>query len=399
MDDPPLEPPRLLRPFLQFVRLPDHALAAVRKALDDDVDFRVRVAERASEEELGRAAWLFLNRPPGWEGELTALAGDEQAAAESVQEEKAERTAVRRLAKVEQAVERAERVAAKARAETANAVAELAEERRARRVADDSAAELARRVATLEEDAATGRRRIADAKVELSRWRARTAQLEADLARADARPPLDPAGIHGALAAVDDAVQAVRRAVHDAQNAMAVDDGLTAEGAARTAPSSPKPATHRAAPRRRPTTLPPAVFEDSAAAAAHLVRVPGMLVLVDGYNAAMAIWPGIELEHLRQRLVDALAELAARAGPEVHVVFDGADLAGSFARPGGKVPVRVTFSPPDIEADDVILDLVDARPFERPVVVASSDRRVQDGARSRGANVVSSPQLAQLLGR
>lgn len=35
----------------------------------------------------------------------------------------------------------------------------------------------------------------------------------------------------------------------------------------------------------------------------------------------------------------------------------------------------------------------------RPVVVASSDRRVQDGAAALGANVVSSPQLLAALRR
>lgn len=152
-------------------------------------------------------------------------------------------------------------------------------------------------------------------------------------------------------------------------------------------------------PRRRPVALPPAVFEDSAEAAAHLVRVPEVLVLVDGYNVAMSIWPAVAPAELRQRLVDALSELSARTGAEVHVVFDGAELAGSVARPGGRLPVRVTFSPPDVEADDVILAMVDGVLPNRPVVVASSDRRVQEGARSRGANVVSSAQLGELLGR
>jgi len=62
-------------------------------------------------------------------------------------------------------------------------------------------------------------------------------------------------------------------------------------------------------------------------------------------------------------------------------------------------PVRVMFSPPGVEADDVILDEVAGVDPQRPVVVVSSDRRVRDGARARGANVLRSSQLLDLLRR
>lgn len=406
--DPVVEPPRLLRPFLHFVKLPDQALVAVRRALEEDESFRHRAAEAADEEEVGRAGWLFLNRPEGWEEELERLTADLQATADASRDVKEERTAVRRLAQAEHAVERAEKLAAKARAEAAGAAAELAEERRSRRAAEEGAAALSRRVAALEEEAAKGRRKAAEAKVELSRWRERVAGLEADMARAATRPSLDAGAVHLALTAAEDAVGAVRRALEDEEARMEAGDAAAAIGADTaggandpTAPSSGRDRGRRRPPatRRRPAPLPPAVFEDSVQAAAHLVRVPHVLVLVDGYNASMSIWPGVAPEQLRQRLVDALSELSARTGAEVHVVFDGAELGGSVARPGGRLPVRVTFSPPDVEADDVILEMVEAVPVDRPVVVASSDRRVQDGARSRGANVVSSPQLGELLGR
>ncbi|HVE47017.1 MAG TPA: NYN domain-containing protein [Acidimicrobiales bacterium] len=399
---PPVEPPRGLRPFLHFVKLPDQALAALRRALDEDEDFRSRAAEAAGEDELGRASWLFLNRPPGWEEELAELAGQVEAAAEDARSAKEERTAVRRLAQAEQAVERAQRQAAKARAEAAGAAAELAEERRSRREAEAAAEALARRVAVLEEEAAAGRRKAADAKVETSRWRTKVAGLERDLARAATRPSLDPGTVHAAITAAEDALQEVRRALLEEQARMEAGDA-SARGEGGEPGQLPVSRSPMAAPagaaRRLPARLPPAVFEESVQAAAHLVRVPNVLVIVDGYNAAMSIWPGVSPEELRQRLVDALSELSARTGAEVHVVFDGAELGGSVSRAAGRLPVRVTFSPPDVEADDVILAMVDDIPADRPVVVASSDRRVQDGARSRGANVVSSPQLGELLGR
>jgi rRNA-processing protein FCF1 len=64
-------------------------------------------------------------------------------------------------------------------------------------------------------------------------------------------------------------------------------------------------------------------------------------------------------------------------------------------RPGTRraIGVTVRFTPSDIEADDALLEMVDRYPHGRPVIVASNDRRVRDGARRRGANVLSAEQL------
>jgi rRNA-processing protein FCF1 len=61
--------------------------------------------------------------------------------------------------------------------------------------------------------------------------------------------------------------------------------------------------------------------------------------------------------------------------------------------------VRVRFSDPGVEADDVVIDLIGRIPAATPVIVASSDRRVRDGVRRRGANVVHARQILALLGR
>ena len=149
-----------------------------------------------------------------------------------------------------------------------------------------------------------------------------------------------------------------------------------------------------------PVRLPPAVFDDSREAAEFLCRRPGAVLLVDGYNATLAgsPWGELELAEQRRRLVDALAELAARTGAEVEVVFDGAEGAGPPPVPSaGRRPVRVRFSPPGVEADDVVIARAAAIPVDRPVVVASSDRRVQHGVERHGANVVGADQLMALL--
>jgi predicted RNA-binding protein with PIN domain len=150
--------------------------------------------------------------------------------------------------------------------------------------------------------------------------------------------------------------------------------------------------------RRRPVRLPPAVLDDSIEAAEHLVRVPGALLLVDGYNISHAQWHGLALADQRARLLDACAELHARCGVDIEVVFDGAGEAPTVGTPA-RGAVRHRFTPVGEEADDVILARTDEEPAQRPVLVATSDRRVRDGARRRGANVLGARQLLGVLRR
>ncbi len=66
-------PPRGLVPVLRFNRLPDRALAEVRRALDSDDGFRARVLESLTDstlDSMDRGARLFLERPEGWEESL-----------------------------------------------------------------------------------------------------------------------------------------------------------------------------------------------------------------------------------------------------------------------------------------------------------------------------------------
>jgi predicted RNA-binding protein with PIN domain len=151
---------------------------------------------------------------------------------------------------------------------------------------------------------------------------------------------------------------------------------------------------------RTPLRLPPALFDDSVEAAAHLVRVSGVLLLVDGYNVTLSSWPDLELSAQRRRLVDALAELVMRVGASVRVVFDGA-ARGNRLQPPAAVRQRmvVEFSPSEVEADEVIVAAVDDLDPTRPVVVATNDRRVRQEVLERGANVISVDQLLAVLGR
>jgi predicted RNA-binding protein with PIN domain len=148
---------------------------------------------------------------------------------------------------------------------------------------------------------------------------------------------------------------------------------------------------------RVPVRLPGGIFDDSPEAATHLLRVPGALLVVDGYNVSMTGWPDLPVADQRRRLVVALGELAARTSTPVEVVFDGADVGAVPVPAPARSLVRTRFSPPGVEADDVVLDLVAQLPPARPVIVASSDHRVRDGARRCGANVVDAAQLVDVL--
>jgi rRNA-processing protein FCF1 len=83
----------------------------------------------------------------------------------------------------------------------------------------------------------------------------------------------------------------------------------------------------------------------------------------------------------------------------VHVVFDGVEPAQPVTSTGPRRLVRARFSPPDVEADDIVVDLVDDLPAHRPVLVASNDRAVREDAERRGANVISVSQLMAVLRR
>ena len=412
-----------LRPFVRFSKLPTPAVVAARRAVDGDEEFRERVAAAVTEAEVGRAGWLWLTRPEGWESELDAMAQDVAEAGEVAADRRAENEARRRLAGAEAATQRAEALAATAQAESARAAAALAEERRARRAAADRAEELAalleavtaeRDKARVERDRAReegsrGRRRLAELKEELEELRvARPAPAEAEATPAEEEPAEAPGpGV--------EEVRQAERLGHPRGRAGRLEEGggRLAALALGAEPPSPLPAAAPPAsraepasrvrrlrpPRRVPVALPPGVVDDSTEAAEHLCRVPGMTILVDGYNVSQLGWPELTIAEQRRRLVDALTELAARTGADVSVVFDGAEAAWPASVPTTSRLVKVSFSPGDVEADDVVLGRVAELDVARPVLVASTDRRVRDGAAGLGANVISSAQLLAVLRR
>jgi predicted RNA-binding protein with PIN domain len=151
---------------------------------------------------------------------------------------------------------------------------------------------------------------------------------------------------------------------------------------------------------RRRLDLPPAILDDSPEAAGYLVRAPGAVLIVDGYNVALTSWPGVDLPSSRDRLVSALAELAVRVKIPVSVYFDGNEEGGRVPPPAVARPwLKVYFSASSREADEDIVSAIEALDQEVAVVVATDDGQVRSDSGDLGANVISVGQLLAVLGR
>ena len=136
---------------------------------------------------------------------------------------------------------------------------------------------------------------------------------------------------------------------------------------------------------------------DDPARLDELLALPRAHLIIDGYNVTLEGYAELTLEQQRTRLVRSLGGIAAQAGAEVTVVFDGADkVPGAIAGPRG---VRVLFSRKGQTADEVIKTLVRNEPNGRPVVVISSDKEVASGTARHGAYALPSSSLLRRLSR
>ena len=316
----------------------------------------------------------WLRRAPGWEERVRALVEAAAEEAESAHADAALRRAERRRQAAEDAAdrERAEAAALRARvealaerldheaerqrgvdADTAELRAEVLDARRAERHANDRAAAAQARLTAVEDERDAAAATAASA----------VAQRDALLAERAERVGVPVAATQVTeLRAIADTARRVADRLADLVD-------VTPPGRRARASSGRG--------RRRPVR-----------AAAHLLRVGGALVVVDGYNVAKTAWPDDELVDQRTRTLDLADELARRFGTELTVIFDGADVVGAHA-PRRRL-ARVVFSPPGTPADDVIRATVAATPVERPVVVVTSDREVRRSVAAMGANVVAS---------
>lgn len=428
--DPPIPAPAPIRRLLTFRRLSKASYETIADVIDTDEDFRHRVAEAAAEDDLGRAGMLFLERPDGWGDELAGIvaAGPEdpseraalltrlrrardgaEAAAERLRNDLAAANDSRdrlseRLAEVE---ERARSESAETRRLRTELEHSRDDRNRAIRDLKSAEAELAglrhdlkvARAATrdAERELHDLRRASVTASVDVESARRRTGPVDGATSTAAHPPPTEPFDRTALRSAVTGAAAAAHRLADfllDAERAIADSDQPEDPSSTASEPVSNERRTPR---RRRPAPpLPFGVDDDSPRAAMAWITDPGNTVVVDGYNLARTLWANCTPEEERRRTVAVLEELHSRTGITVIVVFDGAD---DTMAPSASRTVRVRFSPTGVTADDVILDLLQELPRDRPVVVVSSDREVADGARADGAAVLGSDRFAVALGR
>jgi hypothetical protein len=372
---PPLPYPSELRPFLRSGRVPAGALGRLRRAIEADDAFRARVLEAAERQRLDAIGLEWLRRQAGWDERVQALVAEAGEQVEADRSAAALRRAERRREAAEEAAER-ERVEALGLRQRVEALAQQVEEAgRDRQRWDAEAARLGEELA-----AARQAERHANDRADAAQGRLAAVEAERDAARAAA----------DAASAQRDALLADRaeRTGVPVAATQVTELRALAESARRVADRLADLVDVAPGTARRPVALPGGVAGDSARAVEHLLRVPSVSVVVDGYNVAKSAWLEESLVEQRRRTLDLIDDLARRVGSEFTVVFDGADVLGAHAT--RRRLARVVYSPTGTSADDVIRATVAALPPERPVVVVTSDRDVRRSVAAMGANLVAS---------
>ena len=389
-DEDETPPPSALRPLLKFRKLPKAALETVAIVIHGDEAFRRRVIDVVDEREVGRAAliWLQQEQSPDWRDQLAAYLEDDETVTGGLDV----RALQRKLAG-------AERAAARAAEQSASLEAEVVRQtERVETVRSDMRA-MQRERDAIRKEAVTLRTELDESRLAQTKLEQSMVRRDDDRRRLrDRVRELEEKALGPVSARENRELQRLARAVAASARAAAADaDALDRELGERLGREPKAAAAVGRMARRRPVRMPSGMVDDSVAGAEHLVSRPGAVLLVDGYNATLSSWPELTLEHQRDRLLALLNDLTARiSGLAVHLIFDGDDhviVPGRRRRSG----VNVRFSPPDVEADDVVLALVDELPVDRVVIVASNDRRVRDSARLGGANVISVQQLLALV--
>lgn len=320
-----------------------------------------------------RASALFLVRPEGWAADLMGVVGDAVASAAGEGREQGDGGRDELVKDRDAWKAKARDVQKKLEAATA----ELARANKALRAPDR-----ATKAAGAKESAARGRAET-DHAAEVEAFQRLITGLEAEVKKCG------------------EEVRRLRRAAGDAEARAA--EARTGPGWVGTDPidlarhlddlmarsrrvSAADPGTPPAEERLR---LPVGVGPDSPEAIDAVARMGGRVaVIVDGYNAGLALGPGSAAK-VRSRLEPHLRRLGTLGGPAmtITVVWDSkADQPGS-RQPRG---IEVVFAPPGVEADDVVVERAAGL---RRCVVITNDRAVRERAERTGALALWSDAL------
>jgi hypothetical protein len=403
----------------------------LRRALEQDEDFRARVIERfrsqpavqrvldqwshddpwqlvqetttRSERALLASTLWACAPPPGADFGLGLVVAFDTFDVRERVDAKDTATRERERAALEEATRRANEARRAAEAAAARAVEELRDERRARRTREENAeAETQaayRHAEAVEEQLRESKLALEaeQAKVAREQQRARafeedvrkaraelaelTDQMQQAPSRLDARDALELSDLSASIQRIAAKLESLRARVE-----------ISTESRPRLQrrPPAERPLAKRVAPR-----VPPGVVASSPIGLETMLKSPRVMMVVDGYNVTKRAWPEATASEQRARLGVAVTQLQRRLGCQVSCVFDG-DGSGprSAIRRGG---VRVVFSDAGEEADEVVLREVQALPKSVPVVVVSSDAWIREHTEKEGAVVVPADALLNLL--
>ena len=376
---PPVAAPPKVTPLLKFKKVPAKAKETLLEVLDTDEEFRARVATAATEAKVGRTAMMFLERPDGWRDFVDTMV---EAAEEPVVESSSQ------IGRLEQSLSAATNARDSAREELAQAQSTLqdrdAEIETLRGELEAARAELEKVQESNGDLVAQRERAVSELKHTeevMTRHVTERKRLEA-LTETMTAAQLSTTQVGGSITDGD-----VRSAVDDLTKTVA-----SLQGQLDTLRSAATPEAV-AVERRVPLSVPHGLFDDSVEYAEYLLNIPGMTVLIDGYNVTKEAQTNQDLDLQREWLLNGLATLAARYAAEFEVVFDGADVS-TPTTPGR---LRHRFTAAGVEADDDIIERVASMDRRKPVAVVSSDKRVRTGAQTSGANLLFSHQLISLL--
>ena len=387
-EKPPIDPPARLKQILTFKKFSERALGQVREVVESDEEFRERVVEAIGEEDTGRIGWLWLTRPDGWEQECAELAAAVEQESEMADDARSRQVLEQSLRKAEAALDKAERQREKAGRDRDEARMRATQARSEARQSEKESSRLVAELAQARGDRDAIQKNLERIQRKESRTDDRLKKAQKEIERLNKK-------LRDSREQHEEEVKNLKERLAAAEEEVAAAREAGFEPPKEPEPESPPPPTIRI-----PAPLPPGILKDTPEAVRHLLQMPRVVMLVDGYNVTFKSWQEMPVREQRVRLLQKLGELSARySGAEIVVVFDGAqtdyDYISTTARSLG---VKVQFSDPGVTADEEIIALCEGYPLLRPVVVVSEDGEVRQQARDRGANLVHPRKLLEIMG-
>jgi predicted RNA-binding protein with PIN domain len=335
------------------------------------------------------AAAAYLVRPDGWSGMVERADAELRRRAQATGQEKAEEAIVELRAKLDRLRSEHRAEVVKLRGELRAARSTIADLRRELHAQRGRAKEAVRQAeeaaAQSDQERSADHDSLATLEKENRRLRARleAAENRLDTSRRAARQErnVDAAKLRVLIDILLDASHGLRRE-------LALPAGLQRPADLAEEGTGARPVAAALA----------GLSDDDPGMIDRMLALPGVHLLVDGYNVTQEGYGRLPLADQRHRLLTGLEGLASRTKAEITCVFDGADADPPPATVvAGRV--RLRFSEPGETADDVIVRLVRAEPAGRPVAVVSSDGEVAAAVRRAGARSLGSRLLLERLSR